>query len=35
MVVPYVIDNQARSLADVLRDLLDEHKARSLDVATA
>jgi len=35
MFIPYVIDNQAYRLADVLRDLLDKHEGRSLDVATA
>ena len=32
---PYVIDNQTHVLADILKDLLTEHKGRSLDVATA
>src|SRR5579863_6123389 len=35
MQLPYVIDNQAHRLADVLVGLLAEHKAQSLDVATA
>ncbi|MFQ5852970.1 MAG: helicase, partial [Candidatus Binatia bacterium] len=35
MKLPYVIDNQAHRLADILKDLLAEHKGRSLDVATA
>jgi hypothetical protein len=33
--LPYVIDNQAHRLADILSILLAEHKGRSLDVATA
>jgi len=33
--IPYVIDNEAHKLADVLNDLLDRHRERSLDVATA
>jgi len=35
MKIPYVIDNQAHVLAEILNDLLTEHKGRSLDVATA
>ncbi|MBI2088612.1 MAG: hypothetical protein HYT78_07690 [Deltaproteobacteria bacterium] len=35
MKLPYVIDNQAHRLADILKGLLAEHKGRSLDVATA
>lgn len=35
MKIPYVIDNQAHRLADILTCLLDEHRGRSLDVATA
>jgi hypothetical protein len=35
MKLPYVIDNQAHRLADILSGLLAEHKDRSLDVATA
>lgn len=35
MKLPYVIDNQTHVLADILKDLLSEHKGRSLDVATA
>ena len=35
MRIPYVIDNQAHRLADILNALLVEHKGRSLDVATA
>lgn len=35
MKLPYVIDNQAHVLADILKGLLTEHKGRSLDVATA
>ena len=33
--VPYVIDNQAHLMADVLGALLRAHAARSLDIATA
>jgi superfamily II DNA or RNA helicase len=35
MRIPYVIDNQQHRLADVLKALLEEHRGRSLDVATA
>jgi len=35
MRIPYVIDNQAHRLADVLKSLLRDHSGRSLDVATA
>jgi SNF2 family DNA or RNA helicase len=35
MRIPYVIDNQAHGLVDILRELLAEHTERSLDVATA
>jgi hypothetical protein len=35
MKLPYVIDNQTHVLAEILKDLLTEHKGRSLDVATA
>lgn len=35
MNIPYVIDNQTSRLALILKGLLDEHKGRSLDVATA
>ncbi len=35
MRVPYVIDNQAARLADVLSSLLHEHHGKSLDIATA
>ena len=35
MKIPYVIDNQTHRLANVLNDLLAEHRGRSLDVATA
>jgi phospholipase D-like protein len=35
MRIPYVIDNQAAVLADVLRGLLADHAGKSLDVATA
>jgi superfamily II DNA or RNA helicase len=33
--IPYVIDNQAHRLADVLNAILAEHQGRALDVATA
>jgi hypothetical protein len=33
--IPYVIDNEAHRLADVLRDILAGHAGRSFDVATA
>ena len=33
--LPYVIDNQAHRLADVLRELLAAHGGKSLDVASA
>lgn len=35
MKIPYVIDNQAHRLADILNALLAEHRGQSLDVATA
>lgn len=35
MRIPYVIDNQAAVMADVLNGVLAEHGGRSLDVATA
>jgi len=35
MKIPYVIDNQAHRLADLLNELLGRHQGRSLDVATA
>jgi len=35
MAIPYVIDNQAQRLADVLQRLLSLHAGKSLDVATA
>jgi len=35
MSIPYVIDNQTYRLSDILNALLQEHKGRSLDVATA
>jgi superfamily II DNA or RNA helicase len=35
MTLPYVIDNEAHVLTDILKELLAEHKGRSLDVATA
>lgn len=33
--VPYVIDNQAHKLADILTSILASHQGRSLDVASA
>lgn len=33
--IPFVIDNQQHTMADVLNDLLRHHKGHSLDVATA
>jgi superfamily II DNA or RNA helicase len=35
MTTPFVIDNQQRSMAAVLNDLLAQHKGHSLDIATA
>ena len=35
MRIPYVIDNQAQSLADVLNAILAEHAHNSLDIASA
>src|ERR1039458_5238447 len=35
MRLPYVIDNQTSVLAEVLTELLREHRGKSLDVATA
>src|SRR5262245_20078419 len=35
MEIPYVIDNQSVRLADVLNTLFQQHKGRSLDVASA
>jgi hypothetical protein len=35
MRIPYVIDNQTHTLADVLNAILAEHAHRSLDFATA
>jgi superfamily II DNA or RNA helicase len=35
MHIPFVIDNQQHKMADVLCDLLADHKGHSLDVATA
>ena len=35
MKIPYVIDNQAYRLADLLNQLLAGHAGKSLDVATA
>ena len=33
--IPFVIDNQQHKMADILNDLLADHKDHSLDVATA
>lgn len=35
MRIPYVIDNQSFRLADILSGLLHDHRAQSLDIATA
>jgi len=35
MRVPYVIDNQSQRLADILSELLREHRGQSFDIATA
>src|SRR5947209_12865802 len=35
MIIPFVIDNQQHKMADVLNDLLTQHRGHSLDVATA
>lgn len=35
MKIPYVLDNQEHRLLDVLRELLDGHAGKSLDIATA
>ncbi len=35
MTIPFVIDNQQHKMADILNDLLADHKGHSLDVATA
>lgn len=35
MRIPYVIDNQTHTLADVLNAILAEHASRSLDIASA
>ena len=35
MRIPYVIDNQTHTLAEVLRGILCEHRGRALDIATA
>ncbi len=35
MTIPFVIDNQQHKMADILNDLLADHKDHSLDVATA
>jgi len=35
MTIPFVIDNQQHKMADVLNDLLADHKGHSLDIATA
>lgn len=34
MKIPYVIDNQTHRLVEVLRDLLDGHAGKSLDIDT-
>ena len=33
--LPYVIDNQAHRLADILKGILATHQGRSLDAASA
>src|SRR6266849_989614 len=35
MTIPFVIDNQQHKMADILNDLLRNHKGNSLDIATA
>src|SRR5713226_4272991 len=35
MTIPFVIDNQQHKMADILNDLLADHKGHSLDIATA
>jgi len=35
MTIPFVIDNQQHTMANILNDLLADHKGHSLDVATA
>jgi len=35
MIIPFVIDNQQYTMAEVLNGLLAEHRGRSLDIATA
>src|SRR2546423_9448803 len=35
MTIPFVIDNQQHKMAEVLNDLLRNHKGHSLDIATA
>src|SRR5260370_35511017 len=35
MTNPFLIDNQQHKMADILNDLLADHKGHSLDVATA
>src|SRR5258708_15142309 len=33
--IPFVIDNQQHTMAQILNDLLSQHKGHSLDIATA
>ncbi len=35
MTIPFIIDNQQYTMADVLNQLLAEHRSRSLDIASA
>ncbi len=35
MTIPFVIDNQQHTMAQILNDLLSHHKGHSLDIATA
>ncbi len=35
MNIPFVIDNQQHTMAEVLNDLLAHHKGHALDIATA
>ena len=35
MTIPFVIDNQQHTMADVLNIFLSEHKGRTLDIATS
>src|SRR5712692_4731641 len=35
MTIPFVIDNQQHTMAQILNDLLSQHKGHSLDIATA